>query len=81
MKHLHEKSVNSEKKGPFSASKSQRFHGKRVFFSHRISEKGLFFKLENTDGLNILHWSGGTGGTSNYLAEFKKTLKLILKFF
>ena len=32
-----------------------------MFFSLKVSEKGVFFKVENTDGLHVLHLSGGTG--------------------
>ena len=31
-------------------------------FSLKISEKGSFFKVENTDGFHVPHRSGGTGG-------------------
>ena len=53
--------MNSEKRVHFQPQKVSVFMEIGVFFSHRISEKGLFFKLENTDGLHVLHWSGGTG--------------------
>ena len=31
-----------------------------VFFSLKVSEKGALLKVENTDGLQTMHWSGGT---------------------
>ena len=32
-----------------------------VFFRQNISGKGAFLQVDNTEGLHILHWSGGTG--------------------
>ena len=54
--------MNSEKRVNFQPQKVSVFMEIGVFFSHKISEKGVLFKLENTDGLHVLHWSGGTGG-------------------
>ena len=42
-----------------------------VFLGQKISEKGVFFNLENTDGLQLDRGSGGTGllGTSRNILQ------------
>ena len=50
-------------KGLYSGASSQRFWIKVVFFSPgKISDRGIFFILENNHTSPILHGSGRTGG-------------------
>ena len=57
--------MNSEKRVHFRPQKVSAFKEIGVFFSNKISEKGALFKVENTDGLHVLHCSGGTGRQTN----------------
>ena len=61
--------MNSEERDHFQPQKVSVFMEIGVFFSHKISEKGVLFKLENTDGLHVLHWSGGTGEPDAYVQD------------
>ena len=51
----------SEKRVDFHPQKVGVFREIGEFFRLNFSEKGSFFNVENTDGLHIQHWSGGTG--------------------
>ena len=54
--------MNSQKRAYFWPQKVSLFMQKRVYFSQKkISEKGVLFNVENTDGLHI-DTNGGGGG-------------------